>query len=38
MVVIGRRELADDLVRQIPGSTLVGQVIESAGARAEILR
>ena len=38
MVVIGGRELADDLVRAIPGSTLVGQVIESSGDRAEILR
>lgn len=38
MVVIGGRGLADDLVRAIPGSTLVGQVIESSGARAEILR
>ena len=38
MVVVGGRELADDLVRAIPGSTLVGQVAESSGARAKILR
>lgn len=38
MVVIGGRDLADDLVRAIPGSTLVGQVVEASGPRAEILR
>ena len=38
MVVIGDRELADDLVRAIPGSTLVGEVVAATGKRARILR
>ena len=38
MVAIGDRALADDLVRAVPGSALVGQVVESPGVRAQILR
>ncbi len=38
MVVIGDRALADELVRAVPGSALVGAVAEASGERARILR